>query len=235
MRSNRYLVLIGALILQICLGSIYTWSLFNAPLSQAYGWEVAEIVLTFSIAIFCFAITTIFAGKLQKKLGFRKVATIGGFLYGSGVLLTGLALMYMPLLPLIYITYGVLAGAGVGFAYVCPLAALVKWFPKIKGTITGIGVGAFGLGSVVFKPIIKILLENPDIGAEKTFLYIGAIYWILCVLAAQLFAEPEKNSSISAPLDELKREFSVGEMVRTPAFYMMWLMFFLGCIPGLLA
>ena len=233
MKGNKFLVLIGAIILQICLGSVYTWSLFNGPLSEVHGWDVSKIVLTFSIAILCFSVATIFAGKLQKKVGPRKVATIGGLLYGTGVLLTGFVLTNMPSLPLIYITYGVIAGTGVGFAYVCPLATLVKWFPDIKGTITGIGVGAFGLGSVIFKPIINMFLNNPEIGANKTFLYIGAIYLVLCFLAAQLFSEPSTKGAAAAGSTD--HEFTVKEMTKTPAFYMMWVMFFVGCIPGLLA
>lgn len=233
MKGNKFLVLIGAIILQICLGSVYTWSLFNGPLSEIHGWDVSGIVFTFSIAILCFSFATIFAGKLQKKVGPRKVATIGGLLYGIGVLLTGFVLTSSPSLPLIYITYGVIAGTGVGFAYVCPLATLVKWFPNNKGTITGIGVGAFGLGSVIFKPIIKMFLDNPNIGANKTFLYIGAIYLVLCFVAAQLFSEPETSGSAST--GSTNHEFTVKEMVKTPAFYLMWVMFFVGCIPGLLA
>jgi len=232
MKGNKYLVLLGAIILQICLGSVYTWSLFNGPLAEVHGWDVSKIVLTFSIAILSFAFSTIYAGKLQKKVGPRKVATIGGLLYGSGVLLTGVVLTSFPSLSLIYITYGVIAGTGVGFAYVCPLATLVKWFPEIKGTITGIGVGAFGLGSVIFKPIIKMFLENPTIGANKTFLYLGVIYLVLCTLAAQLFSEPEAKTSVATASDD---EFTVKEMKQTSAFYMMWVMFFVGCIPGLLA
>lgn len=233
-KGNRYLVLLGAIILQICLGSVYTWSLFNTPLSKTHGWEVSGIVLTFSFAILFFSVSTIFAGRLQKKVGPRKVATIGGLLYGFGVLATGFVLTNMPSLFMIYLTYGFVAGVGVGFAYVCPLATLVKWFPEIKGTITGIGVGAFGLGSVIFKPIIKMFLENPDIGPNKTFLYIGVIYLVLCTLAAQLFSEPEASKT-SASAGASADEFTVGEMIKTPSFYMMWIMFFMGCIPGLLA
>lgn len=234
MKNNkRYLVLLGAIILQICLGSIYTWSLFNGPLSELHGWDTSGVVLTFSIAIASFALSTIFAGRMLKKVGPRKVATIGSILYGIGVLLTGLVLSNMPSLPMIYLTYGVIGGAGVGFAYVCPLATLVKWFPNIKGTITGIAVGAFGLGSVIFKPVIASFLNNEAIGPNKTFLYLGVIYLVLCTLAAQLFAEPEANSKGS--LGSTDHEFTVKEMMKTPAFFMMWILFFVGCIPGLLA
>jgi OFA family oxalate/formate antiporter-like MFS transporter len=227
--NRRFLVLIGAIILQICLGSIYTWSLFNGPIAEKFGWEISQIVFTFSIAIFFFALATIFSGRLQKKIGPRKVATIGGLLYGAGVLLTSFASS----LPMIYITYGVVAGVGVGFAYVCPLATLVKWFPEKKGTITGVAVGAFGLGSVIFKPIITSLLASNADDPMRVFFYLGIIYLVACTIGAQLFAEPEvKAGSKVASTDH---EYTVKEMVKTPAFFIMWILFFVGCIPGLLA
>lgn len=227
-KSNRFLVLIGAIILQICLGSIYTWSLFNGPISEKFGWEKSQVVLTFSIAILFFALATLISGRLQKKIGPRKVATIGGVLYGTGVLLTSFATS----LPMLYITYGVIAGVGVGFAYVCPLATLVKWFPEKKGTITGVAVGAFGLGSVIFKPIINIILDANQADPMKTFLYLGIIYLVFTVIGAQLFSEPEVKSSSSVSTDH---EFTVKEMIKTPTFYFLWVLFFVGCIPGLLA
>lgn len=225
-KNKRWLVVIGAVLLQICLGSIYTWSLFNAPLVEKFGWEKSSVVFTFSIAILMFAVSTLISGKLQKKIGPRKVATIGGLLYGSGVLLTSFATT----LPMIYITYGVIAGVGVGFAYVCPLATLVKWFPNNKGAITGVAVGAFGLGSLIFKPIIMTLLDK--VGVSSTFLYLGIIYLVLCTIGAQLFSEPKVQATgTKVSTDE---EFSIKEMIKTPAFYMLWVLFLVGCTPGLL-
>lgn len=224
--KNRWLVVIGAVLLQICLGSIYTWSLFNAPLVEKFGWEKSSVVFTFSIAILMFAVATLVSGRLQKKVGPRKVATIGGILYGVGVLLTSFATS----LPMIYITYGVIAGVGVGFAYVCPLATLVKWFPNNKGAITGVAVGAFGLGSLIFKPIIASLLIS--VGVSQTFLYLGIIYLVLCFIGAQLFSEPEVKATNEKVTTN--HEFTVKEMIKTPAFYMMWVLFLVGCTPGLL-
>ncbi len=232
MKNNkrRWSVLFGAIILQICLGSIYTWSLFNEPISKAFNWEIADVVQTFAIAIFFFALSTILSGKLLKKIGARKVATIGGLLYGTGVLLTSFATS----LPQIYLTYGVVGGIGVGFAYVCPLTTLVKWFPDKKGTITGIAVGAFGLGSVIFKPLIQMILELNKKSPMQTFLYLGIIYLVLCFIAAQLFREPEEHGN-AVKTTTANNEYTVSEMIKTKSFYIILILFFLGCIPGLLA
>ncbi|AOY75283.1 L-lactate MFS transporter [Clostridium formicaceticum] len=229
--TNRWLVVLGAMLLQVCIGSIYSWSLFNEPLVQAFGWQSNEVVLTFSIAVFVFAFTTIFSGRLQDKIGPRIVASIGGLLYGIGLLLTSTATSITQL----YIYYGLIAGIGVGFAYVCPLSTCVKWFPERKGFITGLVVGSFGLGSLVFKSIIEFLLVSK--GLSGTFFYLGIIYFVCVVVGAQFlkvppegYAETMKKNNVSS--DETN--FTVREMLKTKSFYLIWVMYLFATMSGLL-
>lgn len=228
---NRWFVVFGAVLLQICLGAIYSWSLFNQPLMDKFGWTKDQVILTYSIAIFIFAFSTIFSGRLQDKFGPKVVATIGGILYGSGLLLASTATS----LTMLYLSYGVLAGAGVGFAYVCPLSTCVKWFPKKRGFITGIAVGAFGMGSLVFKVVIQSLLDSK--GVSATFFYIGIIYMVLVIGGAQLLRLPPKNygkGNSNVKSDSEQSSFAVGEMMRTKAFYLLFVMYLFGCMSGLL-
>lgn len=228
---NRWLVVFGAVLLQLCLGAIYSWSLFNQPLMDKFGWSKDQVILTYSIAIFIFAFSTIFSGRLQDKFGPRIVATIGGILYGCGLLLASTASS----LTMLYLSYGVLAGAGVGFAYVCPLSTCVKWFPEKRGFITGIAVGAFGMGSLVFKVVIQSLLDSK--GVSATFFYIGIIYMVLVIGGAQLLRLPPKNfgnggSNVKKSNDEAA--FTVNQMMKTKAFYLLFVMYLFGCMSGLL-
>ncbi len=226
---NRWTVVFGAVLLQVCLGAIYSWSLFNQPLMDKFGWSKEEVVMTYSIAIFTFAFSTIFSGRLQDKIGPRKVATIGGILYGGGLILASFATS----LPMLYFSYGVLGGAGVGFAYVCPLSTCVKWFPDKKGFITGIAVGAFGAGSLVFKSIIQNFLAT--VGVSSTFLYLGMIYLVLVLIGAQLLRLPEVALASKKSADKVEEvALTVSEMIKTKTFIPVWLMFMLGCMPGLL-
>lgn len=227
--TNRWIVVLGAVLLQLCIGAIYSWSLFNQPLADKFSWEKSEIVLTFSIIIFVFAFVTIFSGRLQDKLGPRIVATIGGILYGVGLMLTSTATSVIHL----YIYYGVIAGIGVGFVYACPLSTCAKWFPEKKGFITGIAVGAFGLGSLVFKSVILFLINSK--GVSQTFFYLGVIYIILCVLGAQLLKNPPEgyNKSIKKT-SYTENDFTVSEMIKTKSFYLIWVMFLFGSMSGLL-
>lgn len=228
-RSNkRWAVVFGAVLLQVCLGAIYSWSLFNQPLMDKFGWTKEQVVLTYSIAIFVFAFSTIFSGRLADKIGPRKVATIGGILYGSGMILASFATS----LPLLYFSYGVLAGAGVGFAYVCPLSTCVKWFPEKKGFITGIAVGAFGAGSLIFKSLIEYFINNT--GVSSTFLYLGFIYMFLVVLGAQLLAVPKSSKSKKMSSSAGSDAFTTKEMMKTKSFYLVWVMYMFACMPGLL-
>jgi len=225
--KNRWFVVLGAVLLQICTGAIYSWSLFNQPLMDKFNWNNSEVVLTYSITIFIFAFTTIFSGRLQDKIGPRKVATIGGIFYGLGLMLASTATSVYQL----YLYYGVISGIGVGFVYVCPLATCIKWFPEKKGFITGIAVGAFGLGSLVFKSVIEALLVSK--GVSQTFLYLGIIYLIITLIGAQFLRVPPKSQVQSNNLDVFEN-FTVREMIRTKTFYLIWIIFLLGCMSGLL-
>ncbi|MCR6097753.1 OFA family MFS transporter [Salipaludibacillus agaradhaerens] len=229
---NRWLVVLGAVIIQINLGAVYAWSLFNQPLMDKFGWDREAIVLTFSITIATFALMTILAGKLQDKIGPRWVATTGGILLGLGLLLSSQATTITQL----YLFYGVIGGAGIGMTYVCPLSACVKWFPEKRGLISGIAVAGFGLGGLIFQPIIRFFIEN--FGVSSTFMYVGAIYLVFVVAGAQLLKNPPikmdmKGKEGHVALEE-STHFSSKEMVKTYPFYLLWFMFLFGSMSGLM-
>lgn len=226
--TNRWFVVFGAVLLQICLGAIYSWSLFSQPLIEKFSWSESDTYLTFSIIIFVFAFTTIFSGKLQDKFGPRIIATIGACLYGVGMMLTSTSTTLMEL----YLYYGVVSGIGIGFAYVCPLATCVKWFPDKKGFISGVAVGAFGLGSFVFKVVIVNLLEG--VGVSGTFFYLGLIFLAVGVIGAQFLKVPSATLPGLEKVHYNKLSYSPKHMVKTKAFYLLWFMYFFGSINGLL-
>ncbi len=225
-QSRRYLVVLGAIMIQVCLGAIYSWSLYNQPLAQKYGWSVDAIVLAYSIAIFVFAFTTMFSGRLYDKIGPQKVTAIGAFFYTLGMILSAFSTQ----LWMLYLSYGVLAGIGVGFAYVCPLSTCVKWFPTHKGFITGIAVGAFGSGSLIFKTLIETLLEN--VGVVHTFIYLGVIFGILVLCGGMLLKLPDEQASKNSNSDNI--DMTLKDMLKTSSFYYIWIIYLLASMPGLL-
>ena len=145
---NRWFVVVGALIIQLCLGSIYAYGAFAKPL-KAYFPDNTDVEnqLPFAFGLLFFALVmAFFAGRWQDRVEPRKVAFTGGIVLGLGLILSGL----VNTMPALYITYGVIGGSGIGLAYVCPIAALVKWFPDKKGLISGIAVAGFGAGALIF-------------------------------------------------------------------------------------
>ncbi len=163
--EGRWTVIAGGLIAQIILGTVYAFSVFVWPLEAEFGWGRTTTQWAFSVALATFALTMIPAGRLQDRIGPRKVASIGGILLGLSFLL-GALLVAEDRPWALYLTYGVISGAGIGFAYVCPIAAAVKWYPDKKGLITGISVAGFGAGALFFAGPASVLLLPPGGGGE---------------------------------------------------------------------
>ena len=236
--TNRWLVVLGSLIMQLSLGAIYTWSLFNAPLVEKFGWDISATVFTFSVTLVFFAISVIIAGRIQDRIGPRKVATAGGLLTGLGVALASLATTPM----MLYITYGFIAGIGIGSAYVTPLAACVKWFPERRGLINGLVLAALGLGGVIFKPVILYFIVA--YGVSTAFLYLGLIYGSLIIIGAQFLAVPPAGYTPPGwvpPVPQTPNTFAAGsqnytisEAMKTPQFYILVIWMFIGAVAGLM-
>lgn len=229
---NKWVVLAGAMLALMTIGSIYSWSLFNAPIAEAYGWSQDEVVRTYSIAIFFFAFSTLVSGRLQISKGPRVTALIGGLLYSGGVILSAFAKTPM----MLYLTYGVIAGSGVGFVYVAPLATLVKWFPKHKGTFTGVSVGTFASGSIIFKSVISKLLGNGPCTPEvitSTFIKVGLIYLVVSVLGSLLLDVPEITESKEVAKAS-STDFTPSQMVKTGNFFKLFFAFLMATMPGIL-
>jgi OFA family oxalate/formate antiporter-like MFS transporter len=246
---NRYFVMFGAIIAQLCLGSIYAWTIFQTALFEnaPYQWEKLLTQLPFSVGLASFAFFMILAGKWQDRVGPTRVATVGGLLLGIGYILAGLVDIIAAgneLLGFFWLalTYGVIGGAGIGFAYVCPIAALVKWFPDLKGLITGIAVAGFGAGALIFTQVETLLI--PEDGAVgMAFLILGLLYLVLVVGSAQLLRNPpsgwipprpkEKSPTQTVTTIE-KKDVEPTEMIKTTEFWLLWGMFVLAAAAGLM-
>jgi len=233
---NRWLIVAGALLIQVCLGAVYIWSVFKAPLMKQFGWEAASTSFTFSITILVFAATTIFAGKIQDKIGPRWVATAGGLLYALGLILASKTTT----IAWLYVTFGVIGGIGIGSGYVCPLATCVKWFPDKKGLITGLAVAGFGLGGMIFTPVANALKDS--VGLLNSFAYLGVIYGVCVILGAQILQNPPagyKPAGWNPPAPASGKtgaaaDFTTGEMVKTIQFYVIWISYLFGAAAGLM-
>jgi OFA family oxalate/formate antiporter-like MFS transporter len=262
--ANRWTILAGALIVQITLGTVYAFSVFVKPLELEFGWDRTTTQWAFSIALLSFAITMIPAGRLQDRIGPRKVATIGGVLLGVSFLL-GAMLVAANRPWALYLTYGLLGGIGIGFTYVCPIAAAMKWFPDKKGLVTGLSVAGFGAGALFFAGPASTLLLPPGAGGEamglsqvfmvalgisqgsgfgigwKSFFILHGITSVgLVILGASFLRNPPAGwqplgwKAIDAHKNS-GHDKDWKEMLNTPLCCMLWLTFIFGATSGLMA
>ncbi|MFD5022043.1 OFA family MFS transporter [Paenibacillus sp. NPDC058367] len=229
--AKRWLIVLGTVIMQMGLGTIYTWSLFNAHLVTKFGWELNSVSITFSITSFALAFATLFAGKLQDRFGLRRLTAAAGIVLGLGLILSSQANSLL----MFYVLAGVIVGFADGTAYITSLSNLIKWFPNNKGLISGVSVGAYGTGSLIFKYINGSLIDS--VGVSNTFMYWGMIVMVMIVIGSLLVREaPVQAASLDAAATSTiakPKDYTVKEMLRTKEAYLLFIIFFTACMCGL--
>jgi OFA family oxalate/formate antiporter-like MFS transporter len=257
---NRWIIAIGAIMIQLALGAIYAWSAFTTPLQgtdtaiSEFAFNKTQTQAIFSAGLVTFAIFTIIGGRLSKKYGPRKIALLGGIFLGLGYILSSFVGANFPL-KLILI--GIVGGAGIGLAYVVPIAVGVKWFPDKKGLVSGLAVAGFGFGAFIW-----ILMANPPsvlgfsgliqqqcgsyqytiANVDATFRLYGVAFLILVVIGSFVMINPPegwKPKGWNPPEDKSKdkkatKDLFPKDMLRTRQFYLLWLMFCIGALAGLM-
>ena len=186
-QSNRWLIAVAGVVMQLALGAVYAWSVFRIPLITAYGWSIAQVMLTFELAILMLGLTAFAGGLWMRWVGSRRVAIIGGVGYGLGTILAGQAGSG----PLMCVSYGILGGIGLGLGYIVPLATLIKWFPDRRGMITGLAVAGLGGGALVTAPVAEYLVKSD--GMVSTCVILGTIYLVAVVGAAIFMKDPPEG------------------------------------------
>lgn len=236
--ANRWGIAVAAVCMQICLGAVYGWSVFKKPLMGTEHWAETAVQLNFTLAIFFLGVGTIIGGLWQDKVGPRKVATTAGIIYGIGYMVSAIAAGQHSL-NLLYLGYGVLTGIGMGMGYICPVATLVKWFPDMRGLMTGVAVCGYGFGAAVMGPFAAWEVKNYSVAT--TFWTLGVVYLIVVVIAAQFYANPpqgwrpagwEPRTAVSKSASTI--DFTVGEALGTWQFYLLFVLLFLNVSAGIM-
>jgi len=235
LESKRWIIAGAAIVMQLCLGTVYAWSVFKIPLMKAHGWSDFEVSSTMMILMAVIGVSAAFGGTLVDKKGPRFVATIGGILFGSGVLLAGYADQVGSLF-LLYLGFGIIGGLGNGFGYVTPIATLIRWFPDKRGLITGLAVMGFGAGAFFMGKIAPGMVN--DMGVAQTFYIWGVIFLIVVTGCAQFYKNPPKGwtpAGWTAPASSVSAadSFTFDEAVKRPQWWMLWGMLFLNVSAGL--
>lgn len=234
MSKRRYLVAIGGILLHLMIGSVYAWSVFTGPIAKQTGWALSSVTVAFSIAIFFLGMSAAFMGRLVERFGPRLTGTVAALLYGSGILLTGLAVQ-LESLPLLYIGYGVVGGLGLGAGYVTPVSTIIAWFPDKRGLATGMAIMGFGFAAMLTGPIAQNLIAG--IGLVPTMYVLGTAYLLIMLTAAQVIRKPRTGevpaADIAKSVSLTGTAMTANQAVKTRSFRYLWLMFFINITCGI--
>jgi len=220
--KNRWIVLAAGIVIQTILGGIYAWSVFVPGLGEIWGLCKGQSGAVFGVCIAVFAVSMIFAGRMLSRRGPRFTALTGAVLFGSGYILAS----YSGGRFLVIMTgIGLLAGAGTGFGYVCPLTTSMQWFPKHKGLISGLAVAGFGGGAILLSSAATRLL-NGGMDVLEIFRWMGWVLGASLAICALLLTSPRPQSGHAAGGDWSR--------MCTPHFRLATTGMFAGTFAGLL-
>jgi len=229
---NRWFQLCASLVAMVMIANLqYAWTLFVQPLQAGTGWKLSEIQFAFTLFILCQTWVQPLDGWLIDRLGPRGFISAAGLLCGLGWAGMG----YATSLPMLYALY-CLAGVGAAFVYSGSIGSALKWFKDRRGLASGIMAAGFGGGTALFIPFISRLLASS--GYRSTFVATGLFQGAIILAVAQFLrhpaAEPASKPAAGAATALGKPQFTTLEMLRTPRFYRMYLMFVLMGTGGLL-
>jgi OFA family oxalate/formate antiporter-like MFS transporter len=233
--DKKWLIAIMGTLIHMSLGTVYAWSFFQTPIAELVGWSNTQVAWAFSLSIFMLGVMAFWGGTKINKYGPRKLAIIGGVMYALGYIISAYALSSSTLW-LLYLAFGVLGGAGLGLAYVTPVATVSKWFTEKQGLATGMVVMGFGLGALVMSKLLAPFFLHLSNGSlSMTFLYIGLTLIVVLPMSASFLQLPsvEKVSDQSNQSLQQIDPFPV-KLIFSKSFIIIWVMFLINVIAGMI-
>ena len=238
MRMPRWLMVFLCTMLQVCLGTVYAWSFFQTILVRQSGWTFTETAWAFGITIFSLGVAAAWAGQALPRLGPRRLALIGSLMFSGGYVIAAWALQ-LDSIPLFYLGYGVIGGAGIGLGYVTPVATVAKWFPNRKGLVTGVVVMGFGMGALLLSKILApVLVVRTGQDMEQIFLWMGVIFACILVPCSLLLRNPPAPEEAASPRNAAARagggeRDAILPYLNSGSFIILWIVFFCNIAAGI--
>src|SRR5664280_94723 len=231
--SGRWLFVVIGLVMNVCLGAVYAYSIFLGPVKKAFNVSASMANLPFMVFLSFFAILMFFGGRIMEKLGPRKLIITGSIIVGLGWMLSSFA----PNIWILTLTYGAIAGSGVGLVYGCPVATAARWFPDKKGLAVGLMLAGFGGSALITGKIASLMI--PAVGLPTTFLYFGIVFGIVLVILGLPFRFPvagwKPAGWTPAAGSMAAADFMPADMIKTPTYWGLFFCFMIGSIAGLMA
>ena len=228
--KGRWLFVPLGITVLLCLGTVYSWSIFRKPLEKQLDIGATDSLLPFTVLLVVFAVLMPITGFFIDRYGSRTVTAVGGVVTGIGYILSAFA----PNITVLVLTYGVIAGAGVGIAYGVPLAVAAKWFPDKKGLAVGLTVIGFGLSPLITAPIAKYLIDTYQI--PQTFLILGIAFTVIILAISTALKMPPTGwtpAGFAAARSGTGVNSPIAPMMKSPAFYGLWVCYTIGTLVGL--
>ena len=248
---NRWLVPPAALCIHLSIGQAYAWSVFNIPLTRTIGvtdstpddWSRETVIWVFSLAIVCLGLSAAFGGKWLERVGPRMAMCVSAVCFSSGFFVAAWG-VYLHQIALVYLGYGVIGGCGLGLGYISPVSTLIRWFPDRPGMATGMAIMGFGGGAMIAAPLSVGLMDffcsDTGTGVWQTFCVLGSIYGTLMMVGAILVRIPPADWTPAGYVPERQagkmvtnRQVHVDVAIKTPQFYLLWVMLCLNVTAGI--
>ncbi len=240
-KFNRWIPVVASIAIQLCLGTAYIWSVFQSYLiigpstpNALFNWPASHGTLAYSLLLGVLTVGSTIGGRLQEKLKPRPVIIAAGIILGLGFFFARFTTETTPWL--LWLTYGVLGGFGMGMSYTTTIACCQKWFPDKRGFVTGIIVSALGFGGLVFTPVAEALIKS--YGVLNTFSILGVVFFVVNIAGAFFIDSPPegfrpKGWTPPAPKDGIiAQSFTPSEALKTPQFYMVTIAFMCATAAG---
>jgi len=233
--KSRWTYIVVGFIINVCLGTVYAWSVFRPPLQRApFGLSPAESILPFSLFLLFFGLMFSLSGVAVSKYGPRKPALMGAVLVGLGYITSSLISASVgSSLTILLVGFGMMAGTGCAFAYNPPIATSGRWFPDKRGLALGLTVMGFGLSSLFTAPLVSTLVGY--IGISQTLIAVGVVFLVLLTASGTALKFPPEDWIAPTKVVQKASEidFNLGQMLRTPTFYLTWVVYLIGAGAGL--
>ncbi len=224
--KKRWFYLAAGVFAMLFSGVLYAWSILNVPFKEDFGFSADVLSLNFTLTMCFFCLGAFFGSLICKKIGVKITLIVAGLLVGAGFVSTGM-LTAQSSPWLLYITYAILAGTGIGISYNVVVSTVCSWFPDRKGFCSGCLMMGFGISTLLMGNIISVLFENPAFGMSKTYILLGAVLAVVLAAAGIILRKPSENDELPSPKASKNvkkeafesRDFTTAEMLKSFTFW----------------
>ena len=223
--NKRWLYLVSGVFTMLFSGVLYAWSILKIPFKNEFEWSDSILAFNFTLTMCFFCLGAFFGSLICKKVGTKLTLILAGALVGAGFVTTGLLNAQNPYL--LYLTYAVLAGTGIGISYNVVVSTVNSWFPDKKGFSSGCLMMGFGVSTLLLGNIISSLFENEGFGWSNAYILLGIVVAVVLILAGLILKKPSPDVEFPAPKtkkvaqkeDFETRDFSTKEMLKSFTFW----------------